>query len=133
MVSGDSDIDGDYDGDQGHHDVQRCDDSDCGDADLDRAPKIGFDHDKDGIYYLYTMQYKEVMMVTVTMAMMLILIVTMMAIPRHHAVQGGDDGDGDDGDRRDPDTSCNSCRVNPWPGSMVMKKTIFSCPGQLNR
>ena len=79
------------------------------------------------------MQYKEVMMVTVTMGMMLILIVTMMAIPRHHAVQGGDDGDGDDGDRRDPDTSCNSCRVNPWPGSMVMKKTIFSCPGQLNR
>ena len=105
--------------------VERCDDGDCGerdDADLDRAPKIDFDYDKDGIYYMGTIQYKEVMMVTVAMAMMLILIVTMMAIPGHHAVQGGDDGDGDDGDRRDPDTSCNSCMVNPCSGSMVMKK-----------
>ena len=125
MVSGDSDIDGDYDGEQGHHAVERCDDSDCGDVDLHRAPKIDFDHDKDGIYYLDTMQYKEVMMVAVKMAMMLILIMTMMAIPGHHAVQGGDDGDGDDGDRRDPDTSCNSCRVNPCPWSMVMKKNHF--------
>ena len=74
MVSGDSDIDGEYHGEQGHHAVERCDDSDCGDrddADLDRAPKIiDFDYDKEGIhsYYLDTMQYKEVMMVTVTMA-----------------------------------------------------------------
>ena len=57
MVSGDSDIDGDYDGDQGHHDVDWCDDSDCSDADLDRAPKIDFDRDKDGIYYLYSVHH----------------------------------------------------------------------------
>ena len=68
-----ADIDGDYDGEQGHHAVERGGDRD--DADLDRAPKIDFDYGKDGIYYLDTMQYKEVMVVMVTMAMMLILIV----------------------------------------------------------
>ena len=109
MVSGDSDIDGK----QGHHAVERCDDSDCGDVDLHRAPKIDFDHDKDGIYYLDTMQYKEVMMVAVKMAMMLILIVTMMAIPGHHAVQGGDGGHGDNGDDVDIDCVDNGNTSTP--------------------